>query len=119
MQILRKRDLRKNADPGTTQSPPKGISARRVDGYLRFVLFLTVVGLFYIWNTHYAVKQVRKMEALKGEVKELKSKFLMRESTLRAGIRLSEISDRVDSLGLYKPSAPPYKLVKINEKSGD
>ena len=67
--------------------------------------------MFYIWNTHLASHQNRKAEELRREVKDLKSKYLMRESTLRAGTRFSEIKGIVDSMGLRHSSAPPYKLV--------
>ncbi len=95
-------------------SPKKGISVKKVDRYLRFLVFLTLIGMFYIWNTHYAVKQVRKMEALQLQVKDLKSKYLMRESSLRAGTRLSEIVQAVDTLGLRPLDQPAYKLLNTS-----
>lgn len=88
----------------------RGLSVRKVNAYLRFVLFLTLIGMGYIANTHYAVEQVRKAEGLRKEVKDLRSKYLMRESTLRAGLRFSEVADRVDTLGLHRLTAPPYRL---------
>ncbi|MEM6628400.1 MAG: FtsL-like putative cell division protein [Bacteroidota bacterium] len=111
MQIVSKQKVRSNSSNKEGANSKKGISAKKVDRYLRFLLFLTLIGMFYIWNTHYAVKQVRKMESLQHEVKDLKSKYLMREATLRAGTRLSEIKTAVDTLGLRPLSRPAYKLV--------
>jgi hypothetical protein len=68
--------------------------------------------MFYIWNSHYAEKQMRLATDLERDVKDLKSKALMKESTLSAGTRFSEIRDKVDSLGLYKLNEPAYKLIK-------
>ena len=118
MKIVSKQKTRSNSSNREENTSKKGISARKVDRYLRFLLFLTLIGMFYIWNTHYAVKQVRKMETLQKEVKDLKSKYLMREATLRAGTRLSEIKTAVDTLGLRPLSRPAYKLVP-NSSSSD
>lgn len=100
----------------TTKEKPrsKGLKIRQIDDYLRFALFLAVIGMFYIWNSHYAVKQVRKMEVLQKEAKSLKSKYLMKQSTLSAVMSLAEINEMVDSVGLVRSKEPLYKLV-INE----
>lgn len=90
----------------------KGLKIKQIDDYLRFALFLAVIGMFYIWNSHYAVKQVRKMEVLQKEAKNLKSKYFMKQSTLSAKMSLSEIDDLVDSIGLRRPKEPVYKLVR-------
>jgi len=103
----------------TTPEKGSGISARKVDGYLRFLLFLTAIGMGYIWNTHYAVRQVRKLESLKAEVKDLKSKYLMRESSLRAGMRMAEVAQYVDTMGLRPLSQPPYKIIKPAQQKED
>lgn len=118
MQIVSRQKPRSTSNR-EEESPKKGISVKKVDKYLRFLVFLTLVGMFYIWNTHYAVKQVRKMEALQLEVKDLKSKYLMRESTLRAGTRLSEIAQAVDTLGLRPLDRPAFKLLNAAPSSSD
>ncbi len=97
----------------------KGIRIRQVDDYLKFALFLVVIGMFYIWNSHYAVKQVREMEELKKEAKNLKSRYLIKQSTLNAQMRLSEVSELVDSLGLKQSEEPIFKLVRQVQESVD
>jgi len=115
MRVVRKTHKKPTSEE-KKPSISKGISARLVDSYLRFLLFLTAIGMIYIWNTHFAVKQVRKLEKLKVEVKDLKSKYLMRESTLRAGMRLSEVKQYVDTLGLRPLDEPPYQLKRIQQE---
>lgn len=97
---------------GQTSEPKKGLRTKKVDAYLRFVVFLAAIGMIYIWNSQYAVRQVREMEELKKEAKKLKSKYLMQRTTLSAGLRLSQLEDRVDSLNLRSPEKPVYKLVR-------
>ena len=100
-----------------TQSPKKdqlgkGLSAHKVDRYMRFVLFLTVIGVMYIWNSHYAEKQVSKREILKKEVKSLKDKYFMKEADFNAAIRYSEMTSMTDTLGLRKLTKPPFRIEK-------
>ena len=93
----------------------KGISVKRVDEYLRFAVFLAVIGMFYIWNGYKAEQQIREMEVVEKEVKDLKSKYLLRKSTLSAGMRFSEIRTTADSLGLKPLGQPPLKIVQKSE----
>ena len=93
----------------------KGISVKRVDEYLRFAVFLAVIGMFYIWNSYKAEAQIREMEVVEKEVKDLKSKYLLHKSTLSAGTRFSEIRSTADSLGLRQLRQPPMKIVRESE----
>jgi hypothetical protein len=89
----------------------KFLSLRKVDDYLRFVIFLALIGMAYIWNTHYAEKQVREWDIKKQEVKSLKARYTLKQSNLSAATRFTEIRAIADSLGLEDLDAPPYKLV--------
>lgn len=100
-----------------TDSPGKGLSTKKVDGYLRLVIFLAVIGLAYIANSHFAEKQVQKREALKQEVKRLKDRYYMKEADLDAGVRYSELVKMTDSLGLKKLKEPPYRLISPSKET--
>ncbi|MDX1908310.1 MAG: FtsL-like putative cell division protein [Bacteroidia bacterium] len=89
----------------------KGLSSRMVDDYLRFSIFLTLIGMGYIWNAYQAERQVKELETLKKEVKSLKSNFMLKQAMLGAGIRMSEIADQVDTLGIYPLREPAYKII--------
>jgi hypothetical protein len=90
----------------------RGLPARKVDDYLRFMLFLALIGVGYIWNSYLAERQIKEMEEVRQEVKRLKSRYLLKESMFSAGTRLSQIESQVDSLGLRLPEAPPQELVR-------
>lgn len=98
-------------------SPGKGLSTKKVDRYLRLVIFLAVIGLAYIANAHFAEKQVQKREALKKEVKRLKDRYYMKEADLDAGVRYSELVKMTDSLGLKKLKEPPYRLIPPTQEA--
>ena len=105
----------KSKPTGSKKQAKKGLSARKVDDYLRFMLFLAVIGMAYIWNGHYAERQVKLMEVYQKDVKSLKSRYLLKESTLGAGTRLSEVQSMVDTLGLRPMKEPPFKIEKGKE----
>ncbi|TAE51160.1 MAG: hypothetical protein EAZ89_10620 [Bacteroidetes bacterium] len=97
---------------GVAAAAGKGLSARKVDEYLRFSAFLVLIGMVYIWNSYQAEQQVKEFERYKREVKTLKSHYMLKEATLSAGTRYSEIEAIADSLGLSLSSEPAYQLVK-------
>ncbi|WNJ20260.1 FtsL-like putative cell division protein [Pontibacter sp. G13] len=97
---------------GGPEPSKKGLSARKVDDFLRFSLFLVGIGLFYVWNSYQAEQQIKELEQYKREVKELKSSYLLKQATLSAGTRFSEIRDHLDTLGLKPHVSPPYQIVQ-------
>lgn len=88
----------------------KGLSLYQVDRYLRFTLFLVAIALVYIWNSHRAEKQVRMVQSLENEVRELKSDYSNLGAELSYSTRRSVLEERVDSLQLVKMDKPPYLL---------
>lgn len=94
------------------KGPRKGLSSKKVNDYLRFSVFLVLIGVAYIWNSYEAERKVKQMEDYRKEVKRLKAEYLLRQSTLSAGIRFSEIRDQIDTLGLRPLREPAFKLVK-------
>ena len=79
---------------------------------LLFTLFLTLVGLLYIWNSHRAEKLGRYSDTLQRNIRELKSEYM----TLNANISLSrsesEIAAVVDGFGLKPLEHSAYKLAE-------
>lgn len=90
----------------------KGLSSKKVDDYLRFSIFLVLIGMAYIWNSYEAERQVALREAYRTDVKELKSRYLLKKATLSAETRLSQIQDKVDTLGLRPLYEPAYRIVR-------
>lgn len=77
---------------------------------LHFLLFLTGIGLLYVWNGHQAEKGARRADALARELKELKTEYMTLNAQLSVARQHSQIALRVDSLGLKPLSEPPYAL---------
>ena len=79
--------------------------------YLPKILFIMVLGLFYIGNTHYAEKTVRKINHLRVEVEDLRADYTTMKSDLMFSSKQSELSKKVKSMGLKESQVPPHKIV--------
>ncbi|MBI1223600.1 MAG: hypothetical protein GC192_00045 [Bacteroidetes bacterium] len=78
---------------------------------LPFVLFLSFLTVIYIANAHYAEKQIRQIQALQNEVKELKRQYNSLKSETMYKSRLAEIGEDVESLGLRKTSGNVQRII--------
>lgn len=84
--------------------------------YIPYILFTTGIGIFYIGNTHYAEKMVRKLDKLKVEVDDLRSEYTTLKAEYMYEGMQSEVAKKVSPMGLYESSEPPYKIVVKEEE---
>lgn len=85
--------------------------------FLPFLLFLTFLGLIYISNIYYAEENIRKIDDLKNELKELRYEYISTHTKLMHISKQSELAKRLEVLGLKESTTPPYKIqAKENEK---
>jgi cell division protein FtsB len=78
---------------------------------LPFVLFLSFLTVIYIANAHYAEKQVRQIQTLQNEVKELKRQYNSLKSEIMFKSRLAEIGEDVEALGLRKTTGRVHRIL--------
>jgi hypothetical protein len=79
--------------------------------YIPYILFLTVIAIFYIGNTHYAEKTIRRLDKTKAEVDELRADYTTLKSEYMKASMQSEVAKKVMPMGLYESSVPPYKVI--------
>lgn len=89
---------------------------RLLQANITYVMFLVVIGLLYIWNSHFAEKQVRKAEYLQRELRDLKSEYMTLNAQLSKARQQSEIAKRVVPMGLEELKTPPFKLPNASNK---
>lgn len=83
----------------------------RMDKYVRYTVFVVVVGLIYIWNSHYAEDQIRREEKLKKELADAEAEYKTINARLSGLTRRYAIEEKIDTLlGLKNWSRPPYKI---------
>ncbi len=107
-------------------TPPDRVSFRqtvrnwlkvRINGWeiieknLVFALFLTGIGLLYIWNTHRAERIARYSDQLQREIRELKSEYMTLHAQMSLNRRQTDMMRIIDSLKLKPMEQPPFRLI--------
>lgn len=75
-----------------------------------FILFLSVIAIFYIANGYYADGKIREVNKSSNEIKELRTEYISSKSDLMFVSKQSEIAKRVEKLGLKEPVVAPLKI---------
>lgn len=79
--------------------------------YLPKILFVIILGLVYIGNTHYAEKTVRKINDMQAEVEDLRADYTTLKADLMFSSKQSEVARKVKVYGLKESLRPPFKVV--------
>lgn len=79
--------------------------------YLPKILFVVLLSLIYISNTHYAEKTTRQIDRAQSEVEDLRADFTTLKSDVMFASKQSEVARRVKPLGLEESLNPPYKVI--------
>lgn len=76
-----------------------------------FLLFLAFIGVIYIGNSYYAEKNIRRIERLQREVKELRYEHIYVKSLRVSKSRQSEIAKELSGKGIKESTVPPQKII--------
>lgn len=85
----------------------------------RFIVFLIVLAIILIANTHRFEQKIFRIADLTNEVKELRSEFVDRRSELMKLKMESTISQKMEARAIFPSQVPPQKIKvkKPEEKS--
>jgi hypothetical protein len=75
-----------------------------------YLLFITVLALFYIANIYSTERLYKDIERTKSELKELRYRYITTRSALMFQSRQSNISVKAQKFGLRETKIPPYKI---------
>ncbi|WP_228466691.1 FtsL-like putative cell division protein [Adhaeribacter swui] len=78
--------------------------------YLPYVLYIMGITLFYIGNTHYAEKTIRKIDRTKSETEDLRADYTTLKSDYMEASKQSEVARKVAPAGIIESSSPPYQI---------
>lgn len=81
---------------------------------LPFILFLALLGMIYIGNRHLAESNIREIDKLGKQVKELSWEYKVTKADLAYKSTLSEVAKRADTLGV-KESLEPAQKITVQE----
>lgn len=79
--------------------------------YLPKILFVLMLGILYISNTHYGEKTVRRINTVQNEVEDLRADYTTLKADLMFASKQSEVARKVKPFGLKESLTPPYKIV--------
>jgi hypothetical protein len=85
----------------------------------RFILFIVVLAILMIANSHRFDQKIFRIADLTNEVKELRSEFVDRRSELMKLRMESTVSEKMEARGVVPSQVPPQKIkVKKTEEKG-
>ena len=84
--------------------------------FLPYIIFLMVVALFYIGNTHYAEKTIRKIDKIKSETEDLRADYTTLAADYMEASKQSEVARKVMPTGIIESSSPPFQLEVYGEE---
>ncbi len=83
--------------------------------YVPHILFVVGIGLFYIGNSHFAEKNIRKIDALEREVEDLRADYTTLKADYMFASKQSEVAKNIAQKGIKESLRPPEKVVIKSE----
>jgi hypothetical protein len=109
--IVEEKQVKEIPDNFLTQFLSKGfITTDEATRALPFILYLALLGMIYIGNRHLAEKNIRDIDKISKEVKELSWDYKVTKADLAYKSTLTEVAKRVDTLGVKESVQPPQKI---------
>jgi hypothetical protein len=83
----------------------------------QFIIFLILLAIIMIANTHNYEKKIYQITDLTNEVKELRSEFVDRRSELMKIKMESTVAEKMIAKEIFPSSVPPKKIKVAREKT--
>jgi hypothetical protein len=110
--IVEEKPVKEIPDNFFTQFLNKGaISTDDATRALPFIFYLAFLGMLYIGNRHLSEKNIRDIDKISKEVKELSWEYKSSKAELAFKSTLTEVSKRADTLGIKAAEQPPQKII--------
>jgi hypothetical protein len=78
--------------------------------FLPKMLFVMLLILLYIGNTHYGNRMNRNIQRLKQETEDLRADYTTLKSDYMEASKQSEVARKVAAIGLVESSSPPFRI---------
>jgi hypothetical protein len=79
--------------------------------YLPKVLFVMLLLMIYIGNTHYGERTTREINKAQSEVEDLRADYTTLKADVMFSSKQSEVARRTREMGLRESLKPPFKIV--------
>ncbi|MCD4747174.1 MAG: hypothetical protein K8R58_12830 [Bacteroidales bacterium] len=84
--------------------------------FLPFILYLALLVIIYIGNSYYAEKNIREIEKIQKELKELRYEYISTKSELMHRSKQSQIAKSLKLTGIKESTVPPKKIFITEEE---
>ena len=109
--IVEEKRVKEIPDNVFTQLFTKGfVSTEAATNALPFIMYIAFLGMVYIGNRHLAEKNIRDIDKIGKEVKELNWDYKTTKADLAFKSTLTEVEKRTDTLGIKQSLQPPQKI---------
>lgn len=108
--VVDEKPVKEIPDNFVSQFFAKKFNAETATDALPFILFLAFLGMVYIGNRHLAEKNIRDIDKITKEVKEMSWDYKATKAELAYKSTLTEVAKRADTLGVKESIQPPQKL---------
>ena len=92
------------------------LSYKAIVNNIPFMIYLAILCIFYISNSHRAIEMQRELNAQNTALNELRWKYLDTKSQLMFVKTETQIIDSAKKLGLGPSLMPAYKIIVDNNK---
>ncbi|MGI4751764.1 MAG: FtsL-like putative cell division protein [Janthinobacterium lividum] len=92
------------------------VSTEAATRMLPFIFFVAFLAMIYIANRHMAENNMRDIDKLSKQVKELSWDYKTTKAELAFKSTLTEVEKRTDTLGLKTSVEPPQKIMVANDE---
>ena len=80
-----------------------------------FILFLTILILFYIGNSYYAERTIREINSVKNDLKDKRAEFISTSSELMFRTKQSEVAKAIAPMNIKESTEPQKKITVQTE----
>ena len=87
-------------------------------GIIPFIIYLSTLAFFLIFNTYYAEKRAREYDRLSREITALRIQYVHTKSQYMYLTNRSELAQRLSQRGFIEPLEPPTYLHGLKENEG-
>lgn len=118
--VFEQKTVKEESENFITQFFPRGkFDAEVATGALPFIFFLAALGMLYIANRNYAEKNIRDIDKINKEVKELNYDYKTTKAELAFKSTLTEVAKKADTLGIKESLEPPQKITIEEDTPND
>jgi hypothetical protein len=83
----------------------------QIIAWMPFIFFLSFLVMVYISNSYYSERNIRKIDKITYELKELRTEYITSKSDLMFKSKQSEMAAKLEATGLKESVVPPKKIV--------